>query len=230
MAVSVKTTDDRPVVRSIDNLQRLYTVVISLAVTELIKNVLPTITKPGNYAEWLTTIALLFTVVRFYHGANRYLDATYVTGERSASSKHSLLLDFVVLFVEGLLIYSLSFFWNRESLFYTILALLLLVDCAWILITGLHTDDKSDPASLYKKWGLLNLVVALLLIVPVYSLKLAPTVLPMYKSVFFCALAVVRTVIDYWGSWRFYYPYYESGTDDLSNGVKKDATSGTPPE
>src|SRR5690349_850145 len=66
--------------RSVDNLQRLYTFVVGLAVTEMLRRMLNPLAT--DYAVWLMFTAFLFTVVPFYHGANRYLDATYVTGER----------------------------------------------------------------------------------------------------------------------------------------------------
>ena len=87
--------------RSVDNLQRLYTVVVSLAVAEGLKHLLiPKTGVPITSTDWLLFSSLLATVVPFYHGANRYLDATYVTNERKA--KHNvLILDFLVLFVEA---------------------------------------------------------------------------------------------------------------------------------
>src|SRR6476661_3705790 len=73
--------------RSVDNLQRLYTVVISLALTEYLRRLLTQSAEANEatgYNGWLMFVSLIFTVVPFYHGANRYLDATYVTGERAA--------------------------------------------------------------------------------------------------------------------------------------------------
>ena len=78
--------------RSVDNLQRLYAVVISLAVTEAVRRTVfgSQSTDPPELSaisanQWLILTSFLLTVIPFYHGANRYLDATYVTKERSAS-------------------------------------------------------------------------------------------------------------------------------------------------
>ena len=105
--------------RSVDNLQRLYTVVISLAVTESLRRLLMNFSsrhEVAGYKEWLMFVSLIFTVVPFYHGANRYLDATYVTEERSA--KHpALIVDFIMLFIEGLLFFGLAMVTTDENLF-----------------------------------------------------------------------------------------------------------------
>src|SRR5262245_6898700 len=96
--------------RSVDNLQRLYTVVVSLAVTESLRRLLANFGTGGSVAglkEWLMFVSLIFTLVPFYHGANRYLDATYVTDERSAK-RSALLIDFIFLFCEGLLFFGLA--------------------------------------------------------------------------------------------------------------------------
>ena len=104
--------------RSVDNLQRLYTVVISLAVAESLRRLLGD-TPPetiADYKQWLMFASLIFTVVPFYHGANRYLDATYVTGERSAKPI-ALMVDFVMLFLEGLLFFGLAMLTSDEQWF-----------------------------------------------------------------------------------------------------------------
>lgn len=92
--------------RSVDNLQLLYTVVVSLAVTDMLQHFLagpsgisiPDFSGIG-LAQWLMAVSFLFTIVPFYHGASRYLDATYITGERKAQ-RAALLIDFVMLLRE----------------------------------------------------------------------------------------------------------------------------------
>src|ERR1051325_6616791 len=96
--------------RSVDNLQRLYSVVVSLAVTEILRRLLIGYAAGGTiagYKEWFMFVSLIFTAVPFYHGANRYLDATYVIGERSAKH-YALMVDFIMLFFEGLLFFGLA--------------------------------------------------------------------------------------------------------------------------
>ena len=103
---------DRVRARSVDNLQRLYAFVMSLAFAESLRRSLLTRDNNvdlsiANWDRWLMCLALIVTVIPFYHGANRYLDATYVTGERTAK-RFSLMVDFIFLFVQALLMFTLG--------------------------------------------------------------------------------------------------------------------------
>ena len=113
--------------RSIDNLQRIYTFVVSLSVAEALRRVLADLPKVPELDVWLRLGVVLVTVIPFYHGANRYLDATYVTGERS-SVRYALLVDFLFLFVEAILFFVLSLVIREESWFYIVFVILLAID------------------------------------------------------------------------------------------------------
>ena len=92
--------------RSVDKLQLLYTVV-SLAVTDMLQHFLagssgisiPDLSQIG-LPQWFIAVSFLFTIVPFYHGASRYIDATYITRERKAQ-RAALLIDFMFLLIEG---------------------------------------------------------------------------------------------------------------------------------
>jgi len=70
-----------PVTRSIDALQRLYTIVIGLALTEAVRGFLATPISAlgisqGPSASLGLLLIMIFTVVPFYHVSNNYLEAT----------------------------------------------------------------------------------------------------------------------------------------------------------
>ena len=211
--------------RSVDSLQLLYTVVVSLAVTEMLQHVLLTpsgISIPGlsaiGLAQWLMMASFLFTIVPFYHGATRYLDATYITGERKAP-RAALLIDFVLLFIEGVLFFVLAEFIHNQQAFYTTLAILLALDVIWVLssaklwsipIAGSAAATVASNTR-YTLWAIINLVAVIVICVSARS-NLWPDT--MVQSITLAGCAVVRTIIDYTLVFGFYYPpeYSETST------------------
>jgi hypothetical protein len=202
--------------RSVDNLQRLYTVVVSLAVTESLRRLLTAALdrRPENhpqYDSWLMFSALLITVIPFYHGANRYLDATYVTHERRAKPE-ALMLDFVMLFFEGLVLFVLATMVGRAPAFYTSLGVLLVFDVLWVGLTLLTAASKEDRFPLYRRWAIINLVSACVLVGSfwsnIFNWNIWRTDDARNIAVF--VIVLLRTAVDYILVWRFYYPTGEA--------------------
>lgn len=200
--------------RSVDNLQRLYTVVVSLAVTEMLRRVLVggSSTAAPDFAaipwsSWLMLSSFLFTIVPFYHGANRYLDATYVTSEQSAKY-FALLLDFIILFLEGIAFFVLAVSIGSLRSFYTILGLLFLADALWVWLTRYIWSEGNAPnaggiaSANYGAWTVINISVGIFVLVSVWS-NLWPEVA---RGPFLAGAAVLRTLFDYALVWGFYYP------------------------
>jgi len=193
--------------RSVDNLQRLYTVVVSLAVTEGLKRLLGPSATAVKASDWLMLASLIVTLIPFYHGANRYLDATYVTGERSAKNP-ALLIDFVLLFLEGVAFFALAMAIGAEQMFYSILSALLVFDILWVGMTNLTATGADDKMNDYISWALINAFAAALLLLFVWSnlMSLPFWSTPLARSVSLFAVALARTILDYKRVWRFYYP------------------------
>lgn len=196
--------------RSVDNLQRVYTVVISLAIAESLRRLLSQFGDNGQlpeYASILAVISLIITIVPFYHGANRYLDSTYVTGERSAKSG-ALMLDFVAIFGEGLVFFILSILIRNTVVFFTILAALFLFDSFWVWLTKLTSNSQVDKGLEYKTWAIANMVAALFLLLSFWSnlfqWSFWPS--PTIQVTAACIAALIRTIFDYATVWTFYYP------------------------
>jgi hypothetical protein len=197
--------------RSVDNLQRLYTVVISLALTEYLRRLLTdVVTGPSlpGYNRWLMFVSLVFTVVPFYHGANRYLDATYVTGERSAH-RGALMIDFLVLFVEGLGFFAVAMlaFKGREY-FYTGLAALFVLDAGWVWLTNLMASSPEHRMAGFTPWAMVNVVAAALLCIFVWSAVLGHSFwnTAIATNIALMIVTISRTIYDYHAVWNFYYP------------------------
>lgn len=196
--------------RSVNNLQRLYTVVVSLAITESLRRVLPqpaaTAYTP-DFPSIVAVISLLFTIVPFYHGANRYLDATYVTGERKAKSE-ALMLDFVAIFLEGLAFFALATLTQNTQAFFTLLAALFVFDAAWVGVTNLTAITDEDRTPKYRSWAIINLLAAGFILLSIWSNVLnwqfwhTPTVTIIAVGI----VTIARTVYDYISVWSFYYP------------------------
>lgn len=196
--------------RSVDNLQRVYTVVISLAITESLRRLLSDFGDNGQlpeYASVVAVISLIFTIIPFYHGANRYLDSTYVTGERLAKSG-ALMLDFVAIFIEGVTFFILSLLIKSTIIFFTVLAALFLFDSFWVWLTRLTSNSEVDKGLEYKLWATINIVSALFLLVSFWSnvFNWSFWTSPMVQVSAAGITAITRTIFDYVTVWNFYYP------------------------
>jgi hypothetical protein len=144
-------------------------------------------------------------VIPFYHGANRYLDATYVTGERTPK-RYSLMVDFLFLFAQGLLLFTLALTISAgevetvDKYFFWGLGLLLISDVIWILtttITTIHqTDEKKGSAFKYFPWLALN----------VFATALIFTLVHYEWWLGLLLLTFVRSALDYLIAHDSYYP------------------------
>jgi hypothetical protein len=200
--------------RSVDSLQRLYTVVVSLAVTEALRRLLSSGT--GDYTRWLIFASFVVTVVPFYHGANRHLDVSYVTEERKAKPG-ALMIDFVFLFIEGILFFALAVRIDSRDIFYTLLAVLFLLDVFWIGFTYISRTNEEDRASGYVKWAIMNLVAGAAIGVSIWSNIFGSFwANETAKDVALVSITISRTVLDYILQWHFYYPPEEKSPSVLA--------------
>ena len=199
--------------RSVDNLQRLYAFVVGLAVTESLRRVLAGLGPNGQLPDLdkvLMVWSLMLTIVPFYHGSNRYLDYTYVTGERSGA-RSSLMFDFIMTFCEGLFFFVLALLTFDENLFYFVLAGLLVFDAFWASTTNLaapRANWRESSIPNVNRWAIMNLACAIVLAVVVWSGNLVGQgwSAVISKSILLSATVMVRTVLDYKLLWSFYYP------------------------
>lgn len=192
-------------VRSVDSIQKIYAVVIALAISQAILSLL----RDSSGTADLTVLRLIsglpafvafsVTVVPFWHGMNRYLDRCYV--EKSTEVvQRALLFDLATFFIEAVFLFAAALSLRSRLTTFGFLALLLLADTLWAIIS--HRIHFRCEKSYAKKWSLIN-IAALAFAVPVIVI---PSVT---KPWFLMALAVLRTYADYRLCWQFYFPAVE---------------------
>jgi hypothetical protein len=200
--------------RSVDNLQRLYAFVVGLAITESLKKLVPDRGGKVNVAQLLMVVSLLVTVIPFYHGSNRYLDATYVTGEHQTRRRWTLMYDFVMLFLQALTIFLLAIFttWDEQH-FYKWLAYLFFIDAIWLLssMTFLDTYPFKGLPTPFRRlaWIILSLAFSPLLLALSHWGYADSTVSHTTLNWVLMFVAVGRTFADYALVFDFYFPKKE---------------------
>lgn len=165
---------------------------------------------PASLDAWMHLLVILVTVVPFYHGASRYLDAAYVTGERT-SVKYALLLDFVFLFIESIIFFTLATLILDSRKSYFCFTFLLLFDIIWVGTTVLTTSTPSSSRGIVPgigKWAILNIITIVIVLLLYWSTFNTLTIwrVTFAPSVLLAIIATVRSVLDYYLVWEFYYP------------------------
>jgi hypothetical protein len=212
---------------AVDNLERLYTVVAGLSLTTGVQRLLegpgsasgpsalpglpgPSLPTLGLAQDALPMfIAFVLTLLPFYHGANRYLSATYVFS-RSEHPPRPLtaIIDFVFFFVQALTFYAMALMLRDPTWFFWLLVAVLLLDCCWIVFVYFNSPTSFGAI---RWWLYLNIATAFLL-----SVMIATPLLPddLRRWGLASAVAVVRTMVDYGRSWSFYWPGFAPAAEE----------------
>lgn len=194
--------------RTVDALQRVYAMVIALAlitaVTLLIEVIGVIKSSKGAQAEFVPTalmfIAFLSTLVSFYHGMNRHLDDTFVIGDQTSPHRLPLLVDIFVFLVEAGLLVVMANTINSPKTFLYAWSVLLAIDIVWGLFVYLLVK-RVAPA----RWVANNF--AFLALAWICWLFFFPQ-----NVILIAVVEVLRSVIDYWLNWHFYFPKREQRT------------------
>ncbi|HWE75561.1 MAG TPA: hypothetical protein VG328_20545 [Stellaceae bacterium] len=197
-----------PRANSVDQLAKLYNVVIGVALALSINTLIDVHAAYFPVKPDLLPLfcAFLVTVIPFHHGASRHLYATYVEDGGSTRIKSgALALDFLILFVEGCLFVALAAVIGNPSAFSTVMLALLLVDCAWGFLSHLaFTGAQAQNAE--RKWSVINLVAAAVLILTILILPriFAGWTTEVQECV--AMICILRSICDYAKTWKFYFP------------------------
>jgi len=155
---------------------------------------------------------LLITLIPFYHGALRHLDVTYVEEGGKQVRKFALLVDFSALFIESCLLLALAVLIVKPPFFAWGLVVLLAFDTIWALSAhlGFSQDVKPKPEL---RWAIINLFTVIILSIYLVILDFVPPLT--YASdpkiwVGILGISILRSTIDYWLCWNFYYPSLSS--------------------
>jgi hypothetical protein len=194
---------EKVVERSVDNVQKIYAVIIALAIAQAIQNLLKS---PGSTTVDLSLrqvsaglpafIAFLVTLVPFWQGMNRHLDRCYL--EKTAGVRQRvLLLDFAVFFVEAIFLFAAG--WSIKSDIKTFYWLggLLGVDTVWSVAS--HYIHFPGTKSHSVKWAAINVcAIVIAIFVVEYPFQ--------HKEFVLMVIAVGRSIADYVLCGDFYFP------------------------
>lgn len=195
---------------SVRNLQNLYSIVVALGLSLSIYSLIDTSLEGVPFKlELLPFFAsFLVTLIPFYHGALRHLDATYVEHDGIKVRKGALLADFALLFIESCILLGLAVLLPTPQFFAWGLVALLALDTIWgFLVRLVFSQDVKPKPEL--RWALINLITLLVLSVSYVIIDIFPPVSGVGEPklwVIILLVSVIRTIVDYVLCWDFYFP------------------------
>lgn len=192
---------------TVKSLQWIYTIVIALSIGEAFKQFVPDAKPPkGNYViQWdrlPPLLSLLLLVLPFYHGMARWLYDMYCTDQVHGPYGHWLLVDCAAFTVEAGLFFVLARsldknLWRRFN--YTV-AVLLAVDIVWgAFMWGCRSSSINS-------WVIVNVCTVPILIAALFALRKRKGETSLSILVLFSVVILVRTILDYWTGWDYYFP------------------------
>jgi hypothetical protein len=199
---------ERSVERSIDSLQRIYAVVVGLAINEAIKRFF--LAKNNEFelptANWPEFIALMVTIVPFLHGMNRHLDRTLAESRKPGKRwlLGFLLVDFGFFIAESCFFVSMAATVSKNIYFFQLLLWLLLADAFWAFLTFPVTKSFSW------RWMIINVAACGCIAFLIFGDN---RIIIYWKPWILCGVAVLRTLLDYWFVWGFYFPPDDAPAD-----------------
>jgi hypothetical protein len=193
-----------------------FAIVLALALGEAFKSVIA----EGGAIDWGKRYALasfLLLILPFYQGMNKYLLLTY--GQQATLSRpHSifLIIDGTAFMIESALFFLMSRtlglnVWQR---FYWIVFALLVVDSVWGATVWMHAS--ADATAVILRWVILNIVTVIAIYLLIRGFPAANDEKDRVPAVFGAIGMLVRTIVDYWNSWDFYFPISEPGWVNLA--------------
>lgn len=193
---------------SVMQLAELYNVVIGVALSI---SVYHSVDKTAyiilvKHSQIINLITLIIILVPFYHGAVRHLFATYVEDSGSTRIKNgALVTDFFLLFFEGCVFVLLGSVLDDTLKFTLVLIFLLVLDSIWGFLAWLaFTGAQAQYAE--RSWALINMITAGLLGILVIFAGGVFQMKPFSSQIGLFAVIGIRTVVDYFVSWKFYFP------------------------
>jgi len=192
--------------RSVDSLQKIYAVIVALAISISIQNLL--LNKTDNSFVITTSIfsylpaflSFIVILVPFYHGMNRHLDKCYVERTSEDTIRGALLFDFIVFFFEASILFAVASSIRAGLQSFYLLGTLLVADMAWVIVSHWIHYRKYSPTILWwAGWNFLAIVISLFIVL----LEAYPESSKMWLLF---VVALSRSVADYWSCWEFYFP------------------------
>jgi hypothetical protein len=192
---------------TVKSLQSIYGIVIALAIAEAFKQFVPSPdsdpAKCGiKWSHLPSLLSLLALVVPFYHGMTRWFSVAYYADEILQPYGFWLLVDCVAFTAEAGLFFILArslptSLWWRFTL--TTVALLGL-DILWGVFAWKYRTN------LIISWVIVNICTVPVLVGVSVILRKYAAQLPLLASHSVLVVLLVRTTVDYWTGWPFYFP------------------------
>lgn len=187
--------------RTVDSLQRVYAIVIALALTTAVKLLIESVgivKSASPQVDPVPTIgmfvAFVSTLVIFYQGMNRHLDDSFIIDVKTDRSSVLLLVDIFVFLVEGSMLVVMASTIADPQAFLKAWSILLAVDIIWGLFLYLFTS-RQTPVT----WVVTN--AAFLGSAWIVWLFIFPK-----NALWIVVIEILRSVIDYRLNWDFYFP------------------------
>jgi hypothetical protein len=197
--------NEKPILLTVDIMQRIFTIVLALALGEAFKQfVADKAEKPEDRViHWdrsLALVAFLLLLIPFYQGMGQYFYQVYLIPEqRPTPYSIYLLVDCVVFTTEAGLLFVMSralssIQWRR---FYASVLIILIIDTLW----GGFVWLTHHQAILW--WLILNVVFMIVFVAILWRCAKKGS---RWGPILGLAAMIVRTVADYWTSWHLYFP------------------------
>lgn len=143
--------------------------------------------------------AFFVTLVPFYHGASIHLLQAH-RNPSATKKRGAALVDFFAFALEAVIFYAMAKSTTQLEGFIIWFGALLLLDTVWVAFTYFKAQTEKEQAP--KWWIALNSGMLLVLILLWNPATTGGT--QIYLILF--AVAVIRTVIDYWKCYDHYFP------------------------
>lgn len=183
--------------------------VIGIALSVAIYNLIDPSARPTpiRLANLFGFGVILVTIIPFYHGAVRHLYATYIeSGSSSRIRNGALLLDFVILFLEGCFFVAIAIVLSEPWTLVFTYMLLLFLDSFWGFLAKLAFTGAAAQTAEWK-WSLIN-IVTIILLLSLIAITHEPNdfTFTFWEKLAIFSIALGRTIFDYTICWNFYYP------------------------
>lgn len=194
---------DDAIVNAVQNLQRIFSIVLALSVAESFKQCITDRSSDSTKTaiQWdrlIALVAFLALIIPFFQGMGRYFFDTYLTPPLPNNYSAHLMIDTVVFTIEGALFFVMcrSMQLTNWLQFHCTALCVLFVDIVWGVIGWQWHAPAIVP------WLVVNSIAFPTLAFTIYWYRKHK-----YWGASVCALVLlVRTVFDYITTWNFYFP------------------------
>jgi hypothetical protein len=159
------------------SLKGIVSIIMGLALTNTIivlvtRGTYTDIAKLSSLRGWAIacSIAVVATIIRFYHGNNRFMDSNYApwrsveTRGRGPAPRGGLGVDFLVIFVQSVIFAVISFYASPRRELLLLFDVLLIFDIFWYLATA-QTERDPKTQKHHRRWMQNNLGFGILILV-----------------------------------------------------------------